>query len=495
MLMMSLLQGCVEGLPGGLKSTSNPTGTNQQATIDNPLQGVEMDLAFVDMAAAVLRTDDMMLNRIPISADDTWPTLLAVPEDKVYKDWLEQRLAQDFDFFLYYGDVKNFFILLDPIKAQQRLFIEMAQSVGCTLEHQLKVISYMPIGCDGPVPKGMESPKASYCELLKLNHKADCAFFDGGLEKELKAPMLSGDLESWVKTPINSTCLVKSNAVTGNSYQNFNAAFRSLLPQSMLDDIRKAEEHVNDISDEMKELYSQKAELKQKHEQRITQYKDLLKEFGGGNVKAKGKKEAKATRKIWEKSKSISINDLIPVPPITKAKIELAMKNENTLFKQDLAEVEKKLEAKEETRDQSVAVYEHLMDKALESPEGTEENIHLAKNLHMIAETVDNNLDKALYGTGIIEAKLAVDIVLLTQNGCAPDQVAAAMEQEILSTGKAENEKDALAMATERFALDVKRGALLIPNSIYLYAEVERQSALLGPKVDYLDKLASLEAK
>ncbi|MFW5836585.1 MAG: hypothetical protein ACOCVM_01150 [Desulfovibrionaceae bacterium] len=416
------LVGCVESLMQGKGG-----GLSKGARVDNPLKGVELDLAFADVMASMLRANDLLVNRVTISQDDEWPARLPLPEeDEAYEEWLEQRLAEDFSFFLYYGDV-SFTDLLSINGLMQRPIIEAAQAVATRLEHQMEVISYLPQGCDGPVPAGAEAPRASYCQRLKDNRIGECPFFDEPLELQLNEYMLQGDIDSWVETPVKDKCLVRSKAVMGSVFNNFNRAFRSLLPQHLLQDYKQAEERIDELV----------AELRSLHEERVAAEKDKK----------------------------------------PKAEVE---------------ELDARIKAVEQEIDRAENVYAKLMEEALASPEGTQANIGLARNLMYVAEAVYGNLDTASVGASAVLVKLAADIAYLTQAGLDLDRLTMAMSAEIQASGKAANREEARRMARERVELALRRVTLLLPNTVFLYTEIARQDTLMGPRVEYLAKLVEL---
>jgi hypothetical protein len=66
-LPLLVLTGCMKAIESatGLQITQNT----------NPVMELEMDLVFLDELAALTKLNQIILERVPISMDDPWPSL------------------------------------------------------------------------------------------------------------------------------------------------------------------------------------------------------------------------------------------------------------------------------------------------------------------------------------------------------------------------------------------------------------------------------------
>ena len=469
-----LLSACLPQNGNGAKSNDpNAAVCNRVA---NPLQDIELDLVFSDIVSSMLRVNDLMLERIPLSADDEWPARLGLPGDKAYKEWLEGKLSDDFTFFLYYGDMSLADLSIKGLI--RRPLIEGAQAIGVGFEHQMRVISYIPYGCDGPLPEGEKAPEKAYCESVKAP-SCDCGFFSGHLETQLSRHMTANDVRQWMETPVDGRCMVRSKAVTCEPYDNFNAAFRSLLPRYLLGDVTKAEERINDATDKLRDLFSQKAAEEKDWTDGLKARADAKRK--ASEERAKLEAGGQATAQLTDEEKAAAEQE------------EKAHEAAKAAHDKKVQALRESISKQSEAVDREVEVYAKLMESALASPEGVSDNIRLAQVLLAVADSVDANLDKATYGASAMLTKLVVDVVDMAQNGVDPSVVAQAMASEVICCGKVKTAEEALEMGMERVELDLRRVALLLPNMAVLYGEIIRQNSLLGPKVEYLEKLIELD--
>ena len=62
-------------LPGCMKVIESATGIEITQNT-NPVMELEMDLVFLDELAALTKLSQIILERVPISLDDPWPSVL-----------------------------------------------------------------------------------------------------------------------------------------------------------------------------------------------------------------------------------------------------------------------------------------------------------------------------------------------------------------------------------------------------------------------------------
>jgi hypothetical protein len=222
--------------------------TDQQMC-ENPLRGIELDLAYIDILASTLRTNHLFLN-MQLSAQTTWPEELDADTvtTEGYEDRLEQELAENFSFFEYYGDMSysDFFSFK---KFADRSMIEAIQYTSLNLMHQRQVIKYENEEHEIPL----------------------CTELCDPLEEVILDNFVNGKGLSWITSPVGPNCLRRINA-QGKLYANFEEAFISLLDESLVREYENAEKEYQDQVDmrcklemEQKDLELRLANLEESH--------------------------------------------------------------------------------------------------------------------------------------------------------------------------------------------------------------------------------------
>ncbi|WP_462324930.1 hypothetical protein [Desulfoplanes sp.] len=208
---------------------------------ENPLRGVELDLAYIDIMASTLRTNHLFLN-MPLSAQTTWPEELdadTVDTDD-YDEELERELAENFSFFEYYGDM-SYSDFFSAKAAADRALIETIEYTSLNLMHQRRVIKYEKAEQKQPICTEL-------CEPLEV------VILDN---------FVNGDGVCWISSPVGCNCLRRIKA-EGKLYNDFEEAFVSLLDERLVRGYEEAEnEYQNQVSKRSKlELEQKELELK-----------------------------------------------------------------------------------------------------------------------------------------------------------------------------------------------------------------------------------------
>ena len=219
-------------------AASGAATQSQAGMSENPLRGVELDLAYIDIMASTLRTNHLFLN-MPLSAQTTWPEELdadTVDTDD-YDEQLEKELAENFSFFEYYGDM-SFSDFFSAKAATDRTLIEAIQYTSLNLMHQRRVIRY----------ENAEQEKPVCTELCEP------------LEVVILDNFVNGDGVCWISSSVGCNCLRRIKA-EGKLYNNFEEAFVSLLDESLVRGYEKAEHEYQDQVAKRSKLELQQKEL------------------------------------------------------------------------------------------------------------------------------------------------------------------------------------------------------------------------------------------
>ncbi len=269
-----LLGGCASSMMT-VGNIANILGGKKAAKGKNPFIEAEIDLVLVDELAGIVKLNQIMLERMPISYEDPWPDLLNDYYQKVsskererknkYDKCLERLLKKDFSFFrLYNPDAYLAYIvaqknILGAIGS--RAFVEGVKILGREFEHTKSVLSYVPFGCECAYfrDKYRElTPKSRECRIVKRDPiYRKCEFFnkptDILLTKYISQP---GGVKHWADLPVELVCF---RPVRGEHLGTFKDVFYSLLDPSVRAQIRRIDD---ELMVDRAELESIKAQLK-----------------------------------------------------------------------------------------------------------------------------------------------------------------------------------------------------------------------------------------
>ncbi len=256
-----LFSSCMKQIPGAAKAA-------------NPIMEVEMDLFFMDLVAAQVKMNQLLLERMPISRDDEWPELLvhysqgatdnAREKDakKAYDACLERALKSDFsfyriyDFSIYLGALFRAGSMEDLmgcalVAARGKLAIEASKILGRRYEHAKWVLSSLPFGCKcSYYSTKFRSLRPGLGECRVGAGGPECSFFSSPTEQILHAQLFGGGLRSWVDMKVPSECFrVVSGEHLGGAGKGkgggaFENVFYSLLPSGVRDDIQKVDDEL-----------------------------------------------------------------------------------------------------------------------------------------------------------------------------------------------------------------------------------------------------------
>jgi hypothetical protein len=307
LFIVCLCTGCMNSL-SNTHSFSNilTNSATEQQMCENPLRGIELDLAYIDILASTLRTNHLFLN-MQLSAQTTWPEELDADTvtTEGYEDRLERELAENFSFFEYYGDMSysDFFSFK---KFADRSMIEAIQYTSLNLMHQRQVIKYENEEHEIPL----------------------CSELCDPLEEVILGNFVNGKGLSWITSPVGPNCLRRINA-QGKLYANFEEAFVSLLDESLVREYEDAEKEYQDqvgmrckLEMEQKDLELRLANLEESHGDAVEQ-RNIENELAALDIKIKKKdiqidNALKVYEELLEKAQRMVV--------ITPEKVKLAEK-------------------------------------------------------------------------------------------------------------------------------------------------------------------------
>ncbi len=239
-----ILTGCLGGMSSvatsGAGSNAAVKGNNVSVG-ENPLQGLELDLAFMDVTAGMLRTNHILLN-MPISRNATWPSKLPLEgkSDK-YKDAMDDELANNFSFFKYYGEM-SWSDLSSMNSAKERPIIEAGEYIARNIMHQRNVI--------------VED---------ELENDSKCTEFTRPLEDVILHNVIKNEGKSWIQSSVSSECLRDVQA-RGKLYSGFEEAFVSLLDAGYVGKYKDARNEYRVQSEKLSDLKLKKKRLEKEKE-------------------------------------------------------------------------------------------------------------------------------------------------------------------------------------------------------------------------------------
>lgn len=307
-LLPLLIVGC--STSGGLMDFGNLLNTiagEEAKKNKNPFIEAEIDLLIVDELSAMIKLNQAILERIPISYEDPWPELLndyyrqvdyndqfTVALKERYDRCLEKMLKDDFSFYRVYNlDAYLALITIGTYKekkakkvgqrgsrskfaeflaslipnicsaAGSSAFIKGCKTLGLEFEHAKLVLSAVPFGCDCPYfrKEYLRSYIKSACSRSKsFLKRKKCDFFYLPTEVVLNRYLKSRNgIGHWIDLKINRCCF---RTVEGEQLGTFKQVFYSLFEPEIR---RKMEEIDSELFSNQAHLETIKLRLKDKN--------------------------------------------------------------------------------------------------------------------------------------------------------------------------------------------------------------------------------------
>ena len=332
------LEGC--STSSGVMSIGNLVniiGGKDAAKNKNPFIEAEIDLLLIDEISSMIKLNQIILERIPISYDDPWPELLndyylelsaeeMLAKEK-YDNCLKKQLYRDFSFYRAYNiDAYLAVIALGPLdKTEERnygkqrnsvirkiithffgamgsgLFIKGCKILGLEFEHAKAVLSRVPFGCDCSYFRKKYfkffAKDKLYCRSAKAGLiRRRCGFFYLPTELMLDRYLSRANgVRGWIELPIDSSCF---RIVEGEQIGTFKEVFYSLFNPFIRQEIQRIDSEL--VTNEA-ELEAIKAELEDKElspRQRLALGKQ--KEI----ISIRVKRQKQALKKLYKKALS-----------------------------------------------------------------------------------------------------------------------------------------------------------------------------------------------
>ena len=454
-ILLSLLQvtGCFPDR--GKFNLKIPGGTDKSPAINKPmtdlfesdeiklrdLKAVEMDLTFSDLAASMLKINQLMLN-MKVSGGAEWPKMLVLTKQDFtegYTLWLRDQSKKNFSFLEMYQD----FFMIDVkffgcwTTVKERLFIEAMKKISFNLEHQKQIIDYRPEGCGGPniIFQNRNKRQKEECEKLIESRKQKCSFFDDRLEDQLYSYMTNKKaIIKWINAGVNSSCLRSIKSPKHRVYKNFEEAFYTLLPKDFSLRIKKCKnriEYLNTCITEKEEALN-KIEIAEKKKEEEKQ-----------NERKKIQDEIKT---IKQEMSMLDLNNsnLNKFENLEKKLI----KNEEILESSYIKEVfQKKNRERKEAINKNIKdlqnkistqknLYQKLLEDSLDTPKiyknNNNDTIDLIRNLKRLASAVYNNLNITIASSSVATTKLIYDLKTMNSVRLNIDKVSKTLAYEFI---------------------------------------------------------------
>ncbi len=278
------LAGCAtSGVKMTIGNVANALGGEAAAKNKNPLIETEIDITLINEIASMVKLNQAILDRIPISYEDNWPELLndyyktkklnkkQKRLRRKYNKCLYRKLKKDFYFFKLYNlnayaasiisSDNIFYSALGALGS--RMFIEGCKDLGIEYEHAKLVLSYVPFGCECGYfkPEFMDiRPGSKICTRIKKKWCfKKCDFFNRPTEVMLtKYLFRKGGMKHWADIPIKMECF---RPVKGEQIGTFREAFYSILSPSIRNKIKRIDEETFMVKSDLEEV---KAKLQDK---------------------------------------------------------------------------------------------------------------------------------------------------------------------------------------------------------------------------------------
>ncbi len=426
-------------LSGCMKVIESATGIEITKNT-NPVMELEMDLVFLDELAALTKLNQIILERVPISIDDPWPSVLndysANPREgeaaryEAYKDCLTRLLKRDFAFYSIYNPSMYFNVLSGSstgvrallaqglIAARNKLIMDGAEEMGRKYEHGKWVISYYPFSCKCPFySQRFEHLAPSSGECRQFRERNDCPFFSRPTEEMLYEYLIDkGGLDAWEDLKITPACL---RIVEGETLGPFKTVFYTLFPDHVRDEAARVDADLEATETELKSI---QARLKEKN-----------------------------------------------------------------LSSDEESRLEKEEDALETAVDELIAVQEKLYKTAISTLEPTSEKIVIAKKLLEVTQFINEGFDEISTAMFALTVKMTDDMIVFSQMG--------SVQINSDSVSLANQGVAAQPMPPERARLMNKRLANLPVNYASILGYAMSQKSLVSEYSDYLEAVAAMEEK
>ncbi len=283
-LLLFFVGGCATGGMMTMANIANIAGGREAAKYKNPLIEAEIDLTLVDELSAMIKINQMLLDRLPVSPEDPWPDLLndyyqggklskkQKKQRERYNDCLRRLLKKDFSFYDLY-DANAYaisilstgnFIYSAMGAIGSRMFIKGCENLGIEFEHAKTVISYVPFCCECRYFKPSYCdlyPGSSLCNRIKnYPQYRKCDFFNKPVEDVLTKYLFEkGGVKHWADLPIDLSCF---RTVKGEQWGTFKDVFYSILPPSVRMQIERVDSELMVVNSDYESV---KARLKDKN--------------------------------------------------------------------------------------------------------------------------------------------------------------------------------------------------------------------------------------
>lgn len=428
--------------------------------IDNPILNVEIDLILAEELATMLKMNNLVIDRMPISINDKWPELLRdyqkglnTKDDKAKEDkdssdnkkssidkklqkakdaydlYLDSLLKRDYSFYKIYDpvalkkqmkSVAGIALITSPSAIKKLILLSIVEAYGKNMEHLKNVISYKPLGCG----KKYYNPKFSYM-FRKLSHRTcrrierrlhrRCSFFSKPIED-----ILYKYEDGFYNLKVGARCF---KAVEGRSYPSFRAAFYRLLPNNIRNSIKSIDEKLKYLNIKI--------------------------------IRLKGRlKVAKNAKK----------------------------KDENKI-----ALLEKKEEKLEKRRDNLKDQREKLFKEAKNRIVVDKNKIKLALKLKTISDYIHGNLTSVGIGTTILGVNTFFDVKDIIKLGANAQKALMMTGAIYMADNKAKNFDEATKMAKKRLKLLLKRTIKLPQNAVAIVYGISTQLSMMSDYRDYIE--------
>ena len=417
--------------------------------IDNPILNVETDLVLAEELASVLKFNNLLLDRMPVSTKDIWPELLIDYQKshkniskkliEQYNNCLLHELTYDYSFYKYYNPIDlrkqitslaGLALIAHPSAVKKIAMLKVIESYGKRIEHTKNVISYKPMQCNcnyfNPKFKKYFKPISKrVCRKIDMKLAKKCEFFSKPLED-----VYYKYEDQFLNLKVGAKCF---KAVEGKSYPSFRAAFYALLPDEYRDSLKELDNKFLKISEDIAKLESEIKILK------------------------------KESKKMENKNK--------------------------------LAVLEKKLDKLKKEKENIEAQRDKNFDKAMKEIEVDKNKIALAKKLKDITDYIYNSLTSVGIGTTVLSLSTLMDVRELMSLGVNARSAVLMTAVIYMHDNKAKTTKEAIKMAEKRLKLLLKRSVDLPKNAITIVYGIMAQKSFLSNYSDYIKAYVKLGEK
>ena len=273
-----LLTGCastamIAGLSADLMGGKNAA--------KNPFIEADLDALFIDEISAMIKLNQLVLERMPISYEDPWPELLndyrqqvkdqtQRQKKKAYEACLNKLLKKDFSFYDFYN-IQAYLAYITVASNDlmtgvlgsvgSGAFIKAAEELGKEYEHAKLVLGYIPFGCKCAYfrPGYTDlTPRHYVCRHIRINPQ--CAFFNKPTDVMLAYYFFhKGGIRAWADLKVPASCF---RVVSGEQLGSFKEVFYSLLPFDKRDQMERVDEELAMLGAELESI---KAKLQDKN--------------------------------------------------------------------------------------------------------------------------------------------------------------------------------------------------------------------------------------